>query len=367
MLLKFLIRIAVIVGNRAPPNLFELVSQSIHLFREYGEASNGASQEDLEYILLSRSIAEILMDTNQLPLAAERLHSLSHNDSMRANAAIGFALAYLPPDQMPSASKKSLMWTPVLPDTPSTMEVLVQSQLFGAAMLAKLSGIRWESLSLTTRVLVGFSEARKRAFFNAAEILEQLIGDVETTYGSASLELLLIGTTLVNCCNATERERDGERIGRYIWSNMFGSFKPNSSVGPAQQTYLMVAISDSFLGQRKYSVAKELLIRVLDYKIINNDLAISATLRLLKMSRRERDPSSLFEDWERLGHGMKLFDKVSDTLKYECVEETVRILLECFYILEYLADYGKFSDLGNWIKVSNVLDVIKTFFLAFPK
>jgi hypothetical protein len=107
---------------------------------------------------------------------------------------------------------------------------------------------------------VGFAEARKKAFFNAAEILEQLIGDVEIAYGKESLELLLVGTALVNCCNATEREVDGENFGRYVSSNVFGSFMRKSSVGPLQETYLMVAISDSFLGQRKYVEARKLLI-----------------------------------------------------------------------------------------------------------
>lgn len=322
MLLKFLIRISVLLASRTPPNLFQPISQSIDLFRDYVKVEQDSFQEDLEYLLLLRSIAEILIDKHLLATAAERLHSLSHGGSMRANSAIGFALGSIPPSHIASAPKESLKWTPLLPDRPSTMEVLVQSQLFGAISLRELSDIRWEDLRLSTRVLMGFAEARKKAFFDAAEILEQLISDVQIAYGKESLELLLVGTTLVNCCNATQREVDGEMFGHYVSSNVFGSSMLRSSIGPLQETYLMVAISDSFLGQRKYVEARRLLIQVLNYSSANN-IKMSATLRLLKMSRRERDPSSLLEDLTRLGHALRLFDKLSDVLKYECIEETV--------------------------------------------
>jgi hypothetical protein len=58
---------------------------------------------------------------------------------------------------------------------------------------------------------------------------------------------------------------------------------------------------------------------------------MSATLRLLKMSRRERDPSSLLEDWTRLGHAIRLFDKLSDILKYECIEGSVGIFSKIYF------------------------------------
>ena len=322
MLLKFLIRISVLLASKTPPNLLQLISQSIDLFRDYVNLGPDNFQEDLDYILLLRSIAEILIDKHLQSTAAERLHNLSHGGSMRANSAIGFALGSIPPSHIASAPKESLRWTPLLPDRPSTMEILVQSQLFGAISLRELSGARWDNLRLSTRVLVGFAEARKKAFFEAVEVLEPLINDVQIAYGRESLELLLVGTTLVNCYNATQREVDGEMVGNYVSSNVFWSLMPRSCIGPLQETYLMVAISDSFLGRGKYVEARRLLIQVLNHSSTKN-IHMSATLRLLKMSRRERDPSSLLEGWTRLGHVLRFFDKVSDVLKYECIEETV--------------------------------------------
>jgi hypothetical protein len=330
MLITFFIRVSVLLASRTPPNLLQLISQSTELFRDYVQVRKDASQEDLDYLLLSKLIAEILIDKDQLPMAAGRLHSLSHNGSMRANAAIGFALGTLPTNRMGMVSNEYSKWTPILPDTPSTMEVLVQSQLLGAISLEELSSTGLEDFSLPTRILMGFAEARKKAFCNAARILEPLIGDVEKVYGKTSLELLLIGTTLVNSFNATEREVDGEKLGRYFWSSAFESFTTSRSTGPKQQTYLMVAISDSFLGQGKYAQARELLMEVLNHNSSDTNLVMSATLRLLKMSRRERSPSTLFEDWTILGSAVRGFDKLSDILKYECIEETVCIRTQCF-------------------------------------
>lgn len=282
-----------------------------------------ASQEDLDYLLLSKLIADILIDKDQLPMAAGRLHNLSNNGSMRSNAAIGFALGTLPINRMGVVSNEYSKWTPILPNTPSTMEVLVQSQLLGSIPLDELFSTGSESLLI--RVLMGLSDARKKAFFNAARILEPLIGNVEKVYGKASLELLLIGTTLVNSFNATEREVDGEKLGRYLWSCAFGSFTTSPYTGPKQQTYLMVAISDSFLGQGKYVEARGLLMEVLNRNSSDTNLLMSATLRLLKMSRRERSIATSLEDWTMLGSAVKGFDKLSDILKYECIEETVCI------------------------------------------
>ncbi|CZR52914.1 uncharacterized protein PAC_02791 [Phialocephala subalpina] len=349
MLITFFIRVSVLLASRTPPNLLQLISQSIELFRDYVKVGKDTSQEDLDYLLLSKLIAEILIGKDQLPMAAGRLHSLSHSGSMRANAAIGFALGILP-SRMGVVSNEYSKWTPILPDTPSTMEVLVQSQLLGTIFLEELSSTGLEDLSLPTRVLMGFAEARKKAFFNAARILEPLIGDVEKAYGKASLELLLIGTALVNSFNATEREIDGEKLGRYFWSSAFGLFTTSRPAGPAQQTYLIVAISDSFLGQGKYVQARELLMEVLNHNSTDNNLVMSATLRLLKMSRRERSPSTLFEDWTRLGNAVRGFDKLSDILKYECIEETVCLLSvlepnqiakipEASHIVKTLTDY----------------------------
>lgn len=282
------------------------------------KAGKDASQEDLDCLLLSKLIAEVVINKDDA-----KLHCLPHNGSMRSNAMIGFALASLPTNRMGVLLDEYSRWAPILPDKPSTMEVLVQSQLLGAISLVELHSTKLEPLPM--RVLVGFDEARKKAFLNAARILEPLIGDAEKVYGKASLELLLIGTTLVTSLNATGRELDGEKLGHYLWSSAFGSYTMDRFTGPKQQTYLMVALSDSFLGQGKFVEARELLMEVLNHNSSDTNIVMSVTLRLMKMSRRERSSSTLFKDWTILDRAVRDFNTLSDILKYECIEEIVCI------------------------------------------
>jgi hypothetical protein len=327
VMLKFLVRLTLLLESKTPPNIFSLISCGIDLL---GDSWNEeVSSPDLEYLRLLRSIAEILILEEHPYMAAHNLQGLAHSGSMRSNAAIGFALGSLPPSWMVSASRSEeglLKWRPISPSAPSTMEILAQARLLGPFSLSSLPGIAWEVLSLETKVQVAFSEARKKAFANAAEILDQHVNETEEKYGAKSLELLLIGTVLINCWNAINREADGERLGYHIWPNNFGTSNTDATVKETHQVYLMVAMADSFLGQSKYNEAKQMLAGVLEYPALDNNLAMSATLRLLKISRRLREEASLFGDWVRLKNAVKNFDNLSDTLKYECIEETICFL-----------------------------------------
>lgn len=287
---------------------------------------NVVSRGDLQYICDSMSISEILINTNQPWVAAQKLLALPHGGNKRFNAAIGFALGSLPPSWVASASGQSLGWKLISAETPSTMELIAQSQLFGAISIMKLPGIRWERLPLETRVLVAFCEVKKKAFSNTVEILEKIITEVERKYGSKSLELLLTGTVLINCYNATGLEESGAKLAGYIWSNVLGTFSLDATVKTAQQAHLMIATADSFLGQGKYDEASRLLNGVLNQSIAGSSLVMSATLRLLKMSRRTKAPRTMLEDWNKLNNAVKNFDEISSILKYECIEEVVCLL-----------------------------------------
>ena len=81
--------------------------------------------------------------------------------------------------------------------------------------------------------------------------------------------------------------------------------------------------TDSVLGQGRYEEAKRLLEGVFENPVTDNDLAMRVTLRLMKINRRLRDRASLFADWTKLQRALQNFDGLSDTLKYESIEETV--------------------------------------------
>jgi hypothetical protein len=325
-ILKFLLRLTLLLKKRTPPNIFTLISQGLGILGK--SEMDEVLLRDIEYLRLLKSITDILSTSEKHPhISAHCLRALDHSGSMRSSAAIGFALGSLSPRWLVSANQSEknelLNWRPISLTAPSTMEILAYSQLLGAISLRDLPNFTWTTLSLDTKVLIAFCEAKKKAFVNAAEILDRNINEAEDQYGPKSLELLLIGIVLVNCWNAIRREVDGEKLGRRIWSNMFGDLNVDTTVEVTHQVYLMVAISDSFLGQGKFDEAKELLNAVLESPTTSDDLTMSATLRLLKINRRLKDLTSLLDDWTKLQKAVQRFHGISDTLKYECIEETV--------------------------------------------
>ena len=326
--LKFLLRLKLLLKRRTPQNIVTLISRGFELINEF--PIEELSSPDREYLRLLNTITDILSTAEEHPHTLARdLRALDHTGSMRSNAAIGFALGSLSPCWMVSASKSEknavLTWRPISPNFPSTMEVLAQTQLLGARSLTESPNLTWGALSLEIRVLIAFSEAKKKSFANTAEVLDQSLKGIDAQYGAKSLEYLLVAIVLLNSWNSTGREVYAERLGRLVWSNLFGPFHIHAIVEFTEQTYLMVAMADSFLGQGKYDEAKRMLNRVLESPLTSNDLAMGVTLRLLKMNRRLADHSSILDDWTKLKRAVQHFHSLSGSLKYECVEETVCI------------------------------------------
>jgi hypothetical protein len=73
---------------------------------------------------------------------------------------------------------------------------------------------------------------------------------------------------------------------------------------------------------------------------------MSATLRLLKIRRRLREEASSFDDWVRLKNAVKNFDNLSDTLKYECIEETI-----CFLSNLELSNIPQLPQVSEVVKI----------------
>lgn len=327
---KRLLHLSIRLGIKTPPNILSLISDSIEFLQilvEIEDEENMIGVHDVKYLRLLSDIGDVLRSSASALEKGAYIQSLDHGGSERSNAAIGFALASLPPSWMVSAGQPEpsavLEWRPLSPTAPSTMELLGQAELLGAVSLTKIPGIQWEALALETKVQIGFSEAKKKAFVNAADILEQTLSEVGNQCGAISLELLLVGTVLINCWNTMGREEDGESLGRYIWASIFNAFNTTANIETPHQIYLAIAMADSFLGQGKYDEAKQLLASVLNYQQVDDNIAVSATLRLLKVNRRLRDRESLSEGWSRLEKAIKRFNEISDTLKYECIEETL--------------------------------------------
>jgi len=289
-----------------------------------GSSRLGAvSRTELHYLQLSRSIAETLISPVSRPwIIAEKLQSFEHQGSKRSNAAIGLAIASVSTGWMASQNQQhwdSLKWSPLMPDSTSTLEFVAQASIFGPSSIPPVA---WEKLSLNAKILIGFSETKKKHFDNAYQILQELIKPVLLQFGLGSMEVLLAGSTLINCCNATRRGVEGEKWALLLFSDL----SQNGSIKLPQQTYAAMALADSYIGQYQYEKATRLLHEIMGYSDVPSDIAMSARLRLLKISRRLSKGPGNSQDWKHLSDAVQRFKEVPDRLKFECLEEVISFL-----------------------------------------
>jgi hypothetical protein len=253
------------------------------------------------------------------------LDALGHTGSKRSNASIGFALASLPSSWMTSDKQyywRFMQWSPLSKVAPSTMEVLAQAASAGASSFSRVPGIRWPELSPESKVLVGFCEATRGSPKKGSEILEDVIEEVKVSYGSDSMEFLLAGTTLVNCCNKAYVGR-AEEIGRAIFQAIHRSNDLSVEIGVPQQTYFLMAVADAFLSQSNFTEAERLLRQVIEHPFTDNNTEMSARLRQLKIGRRQRRSPFDIDDWKILRHLAAGLHLATDSLKYEILEEVI--------------------------------------------
>ncbi|KFY81626.1 hypothetical protein V500_11241 [Pseudogymnoascus sp. VKM F-4518 (FW-2643)] len=283
-----------ILGEKTSPNFRFLIREGICLLR----TSGSKALEDVSYLELLQSTVYILSTNNNQPWAARKeLMALKTNLSKRSNATIGFALASLPLSW--ATSRTVVQWFPN--EVPSTMEIIAYALLAGTSSIADVLTPSLQNLSLESRVLIAFCEAKRKSFSPAYLLLRESFTELTNSYGWSSMEYLLAGTALVSCFE----------------------------VEFPQQTFPMIAVADCLLGQSKFNEAREILIRILEYPLVDfnlSNIAICTELRLLKMGRRQRKEPSDFEDWERLRHVFSQFDMATDPIKYECIEELVSFL-----------------------------------------
>lgn len=280
----------------------------------------------MSYLELLQSTVYILSTNNNQPWAARKdLMELNTNISKRSHAAIGFVLASLPSSW--ETSRAGIQWFPS--EAPSTMEIIAYALLAGASSIADVFAQSLQNLSLKSRVLIAFCEAKRKSFSPAYLLLRESFTELTNSYGKSSMEYLLAGTALVSCCNEGFGGNAAEIIANSLFTNLYGPDGVPVKVEFPQQTFPMMALADCLLGQSKFDEARKILLRILEYPLVDFNLSntvICTELRLLKMSRRQRKAPSDSEDWERLGHVFSHFDMATDSIKYECLEELVSFL-----------------------------------------
>jgi hypothetical protein len=248
-LLKFLLRISIIMGNRTLPAVVKLHKDALRVLREYDDLQNLGSVEP--------SLMSFINALYLSPLATQIQNYEYRRHNRRLNAALGFALAIMVVERdapLAQLSHQISQWGPLFDDMPSTMEILAQVHLQGTAVMTQVFVPSLESFALQIKVLIGFCAIQQQPFETALEILEANIIEVRKEYGKSSLEYLFTGIELVNCHNFLSQEDKREALASRMWSDIFGPPGREITVHSPYQSYLMIIMADSLLGQAKFGI-----------------------------------------------------------------------------------------------------------------
>ncbi|KAG4443356.1 hypothetical protein IFR05_001145 [Cadophora sp. M221] len=256
------------------------------------------------------------------PAAVQRSNLLHLQNNERLNAAQILNRDHSSEDIQEDIAKV-LSWTPISRGKPSTMETVALASFHGASNVLEMFRVFLYSIPSQVVALLGFIAAKQQSFEAAREILELSIIEVKELFGVVSNEYLITGIELVKCYNFLMEENEGEDLARKLSSEVFGSKSGSMNITSLYRANLAIVLSDSLIGQAKYDDAEDILLAIIGYQGLSSDLFVSASLRLLKMSRRQRKECPSFDTWQMLEMAVGCIDYVSDDLKYECVEEAM--------------------------------------------
>ncbi|KAM0123995.1 hypothetical protein ACHAP3_010700 [Botrytis cinerea] len=234
----------------------------------------------------------------------EQIETLDHCGIKYLNGVIGLGLASILTSEESSHHYKhnhQIDWHPLeISLTYSTIELLAQVELHGAISLAKLPGIVYKDLPLTTRVLIAFSEVKLESHENAQHMLGSVFPEVKMVYGFQSMEVFLVGTTLANCLNRCRMEALAEglvsstfrkAVSRLEVPTTAQEFLIRLSIIPDYYTNselsMVVAFADSLIGQGKHDDAMSLFQAILKKRRPGREeVTMSVALRMSKINRR---------------------------------------------------------------------------------
>ncbi|KAF7888618.1 uncharacterized protein EAF02_003159 [Botrytis sinoallii] len=328
ILAKFLIRLSKLMGDSTPATIDPLISSCLEYLKEW---------PGVKSLHLARAINR------------EQIENLDHCGINYLNGVIGLGLASILTSEESSHRYKhnhQIDWLPFETSSAnSTIELLAQVELYGAISLATLQRVVYNDLPLTTRVLIAFSEVKLESYDNARNLLEPVLYEVKRIYGSQSMEVFLVGTTLVNCLNRCRMEALAEELVNSIFRKAVNQLEmptttqefliglstiPNHCTN--SELSMVVAFADSLLGQGKHDDALSLFQAILKKgRPGREDITMSVALRITKIIRRLNIQSSTNDTqnlehsdaWKVLRGVSELYPRVSSILKYAFVEEVI--------------------------------------------
>ncbi|TGO71040.1 hypothetical protein BELL_0627g00020 [Botrytis elliptica] len=328
ILAKFLIRLSKLMGDSTPATIDPLISSCLEYLKEW---------PGVKSLHLARAINR------------EQIENLDHCGINYLNGVIGLGLASILTSEESSHCYKynhQIEWHPFETSfANSTIELLAQAELYGAISLATLQGVVYNDLPLTTRVLIAFSEVKLESYDNVRNMLGPILDEVKRIYGSQSMEVFLVGTTLVNCLNRCRMEALAEELVNSIFRKAVNQLEmptttqeflnglstiPNHCTN--SELSMVVAFADSLLGQGKHDDALSLFQAILKKRRPGReDITMSVALRIIKITRRLNIKSSTNDTqnlehsdaWKLLRGVSELYPRVSSILKYAYVEEVI--------------------------------------------
>jgi hypothetical protein len=328
---KFMQRILAIVNHENHPNLLRLSTEAVQLLKDpedFHEIRRLARMNDLLHLASKKYIDhEVLIQLKAIPIV---------EDDESTNASLQVAVINTFPNVLAahySSSMLSYTADSLASHSWSPLQVLAKAHLFGAPLAIEAVGPTWNKLPLTVRALLAFQALRDRAFAIARQILEPAFEEVCEEYGKGSMEYVVVGTQLVLSCNALAAENDAGILA----NDMIAAIWPNRNSGligasdvllvrSTQDTYLLLAYSDSLIGRGLYESAKQLLFCLAEHKTSNSPITLLCILRILKINRRQQGPDSDSYSWTMLESAVGLLEQAPSDLLYQCFEEATSML-----------------------------------------
>jgi len=257
-------------------------------------------------------------------------HALEFGASMlmdqvdeRSNAAIGLSLAALSTSGdllfiKPVLAARIRNWKPRSKTRPSTIEYLAGAKLMASADDTHHLQARPKFQPIDAEVVYGFIMSQRGFYEIARTTLTKSLADIESRYGSTSLEYGITVAELTNCCNILREEDDAER-----WAARALAVRHTQELTHRPDWfYLSVAQADSFIGRAEYRIAVSKLQEILDNLASPPVITMMTALRMAKVHRRlQEGGEGAFESESPLWIAAAEFDKVSDVLKLEFLEE----------------------------------------------
>jgi len=222
----------------------------------------------------------------------------------------------------------------------STLRNWWQGQkVFDVCTLDRLTKVLWQARSGTTislasvamvldhdiRSALGFTLAQRQCLSEARSVLGDCIIRAQGLWPGDSPTRVLLLTEFINCSNTLEDEIREESPATGALKHIIEQDLPYRF----DIICFNIALADSYIRQRDYKTALEILTDIVENAQLSNDISLRIALRLSKARRRlvRRQEVTAFHP-RLLEESLARQENVPESLRFECLEETYAVATE---------------------------------------